>query len=478
MPHILLLFPTGWSVRNFARSDFLDTLVRQAEVTVVSTLADQDHFRAEMASKAAAFEPFPTPGQGTVENFIREFNKFSYFRHKDTVIARYFFDRSSLKGLPLKAKLYKYLLIDGSNLVGRFIPLSLLAATERRLWKMQYGLERERRLLKRLQPDLVISTMPLTHTLERPLLWAADDMGIPCACAVQSWDNLTTKGMFPVDFALCTVWSEHMRKVTLQEYPGLDPASVEATGAPQFDFCKNPDYLVSREAFCETIGADPARPLIVWAGVTPNLMPGEPDAVALLCEALRAGRLPGRPQLLLRPHPIGGGARFADVRSAYPELLFTESNDEDPHTLTRWSPTTQDIVMLVNTVAHADVNINMFSTMTLDSCIFDRPVVNIAFDEREPGQSSARLRRFYDFEYYQIVLETGAVRLAATLDELIRHTSVYLEDPALDRDNRARLVAIQCGTVDGQAARRTAEAMLRLVEGKGHRASARVVASP
>lgn len=429
-------------------------------MTLVSPLASNPEFRAEVESLGVRLEEFPLVVKGRVEPFTEEFVKCCYFRHKRTHVARYYLNRAESEGLPPRARLYKRLMIDGSALAAPLIPLRALAAFEKRLWLALHGLERERRLLERIQPDLVVSTMPLSHRLERPLLWAAADLGLRRACVVQSWDNLTTKGMFPVEFEMYLVWSEHMKAAALSEYPELPPERVVPCGAPQFDFYRDPRLILSREEFRGRIGADPARPLIVWTGVSPGLMPGEPRALALLCEALRAGRVRANPQLLLRPHPIGGGARFAAVREQYPEMLFTETNDEDPATLIRWSPTREDMVLQASTIAHADVNINMFSTMTIDSCIFDRPVVNTAFDEPAPGASSARLRRFYDFEYYRVVLEAGAARLATTLDEMVEHLNAYLENPALDREGRARLVETQCGRVDGESARRTAAIIL------------------
>jgi hypothetical protein len=413
-----------------------------------------------MESKGVAIEGFPIAKKGRIEPFIEEFNKYCYFRRKPSNISRFFLDSSEVHNRPIRARIYKRLLIDGSRLVGGFISLRALSAFEKAIWQVLHGLDVEKQLLSRLKPDLVVSTMPLSNRLERPLLWAAEDLNIRRACVVQSWDNLTTKGMFPVTFDLYIVWSEYMRMAALREFPYLDPQRVVATGVPQFDFYRYSDFVLPREDFFKRIGGDPTRPLIVWTGIAPGLMPGEPKAVALLCEELRARRVREDPQLLLRPHPIGGGARFAATLQQYPELLFTETNDKDPETLIHWSPTLDDLVLQVSTVAHADVNINGFSTMTLDSCILNRPVVNIAFDEREPGKSSARLRRFYDFEYYQIVLETGAVRLATTIDEMTKHLNAYIDNPDLDHQNRARLVEIQCGRVDGQSAVRTAASIL------------------
>jgi hypothetical protein len=48
------------------------------------------------------------------------------------------------------------------------------------------------------------------------------------------------------------------------------------------------------------------------------------------------------------------------------------------------------------------------------------------------------------------------VKVAWSPDELVRHVRSYLDDPAQDRDGRARVVREQCEFMDGLAAERVA----------------------
>ena len=291
---------------------------------------------------------------------------------------------------------------------------------------------------------------------------------------VTSWDNLTTKGRFPVAFSHYLVWSEHMRNELLTIFPSVDPQCVTVTGPPQFDFYAKPGLRWSREEFCRTVGADPARPVILWAGVSPNLMPNEPELVAAFCQAVREGRVTGNPQVLLRPHPIGGGARFAGMRRHHPDLLFTETNAHHPDLL-GWMPSLDEIALLVNSIAYCAVNINYNSTMTLDCCALDRPVVNIMYDKAPGSLASQQAIREAQPDHYRTILKAGAVRMATSLPDLIAHVNAYLADPTLEREGRAQALALQCGTLDGRSAVRAADAVLRLV-GRHAKASVSAVA--
>ena len=48
------------------------------------------------------------------------------------------------------------------------------------------------------------------------------------------------------------------------------------------------------------------------------------------------------------------------------------------------------------------------------------------------------------------------MKVAWSPDELVHHVRSYLDDPAQDRDGRARVVREQCEFIDGRAAERVA----------------------
>lgn len=182
-------------------------------------------------------------------------------------------------------------------------------------------------------------------------------------------------------------------------------------------------------------------------------VPQEPQTLERFIQALAANAFEVQPQILLRPHPIGGGARFQGARERHPDLLFTETNSDNPSSLGEWFPSLDDIKVQVNSIAHADVTINLWSTMTLDACALDRPVVNVAFEDT----------RGSPHDHYECVGELGSARVASNVDELVREVARYLEDPTLESQNRGRLLDLQCGRVDGRASVRAAERLLSLV---------------
>lgn len=459
-PRIAVLAATGRCLRDWLLSDFIPVLTQGAEVIIFTPQADV--LRKNLDIPSVSFEWMEARPLGHIQQNLAVTLQFAH-RYRHPTYMNQSKLSSSLSGWGWRSRLrIEILKVCARFLLKRF-KASWVEMFERAFLGLMGESRRLEEVLRQHRIDLVFSTLPLIAHYERSALWAAQRLGIPTVCAITSWDNLYGKGGFPVCFSHYLVWSEHMRHDLLAHYPDLQPDAVTIVGAPQFDFYLQPDMLQERAAFIRSIGGDPSRKLIVWSGVSPNQMPNEPAVVELLGAAARAGRLYGNPQILVRPHPIGGGARFAQLRKRYPEILFTETNATDTNYLIHWLPLREDAALLVNSIAHCDVNINHCSTMTLDACVLDQPVVNIAFDLESGSEMEADVRNCYLYDHYRSVLELGAVRLAYSLDELITHVNTYLANPALEREGRVKLLRLQCGEVDGRAAERAAKYLLRLV---------------
>lgn len=256
-----------------------------------------------------------------------------------------------------------------------------------------------------------------------------------------------------------------MRRELLRHYPDVSSERVHIVGTPQFDPYADPALLWTREEFFARVGADPSKPLICYSGGDHGTCPEDPEHVRILMELVRSGRIRRSPRVLVRPAPVDDGRRYDAVRRDFPEMIFAQP--AWVHTVAGdWSrviPLPEDVQFLANLTQHADLNINMASTMTLDFAIHAKPVVNIAFDLASPPPHGRPLWEFfYRFEHYRPVVELGAARFARSPDELADHVNAYLEDPSLDREGRRKLVELEVGVPLGQSSRRIVETLQRI----------------
>lgn len=295
-----------------------------------------------------------------------------------------------------------------------------------------------------------------------PVVLAAKSLRIPTATFIVSWDNLTSKGRIAAPFDHYLVWSDHMRRELLRYYPDVPYNAIHIVGTPQFDCYAWPEVKLSREQFFRSIGADPARKLICYSGGDVDTSPEDQDHVRILLEMIRNGEIGGNPQVALRPCPVDDGKRYESVRKQFPDLLYCAPKWTHPESgdWARCMPSFEDMKILANFTAHADLNVNLASTMTLDFSIHDRPVVNVAFNVGVCPPSKIPLwDHYYQWEHYKTVVSIGAARFAKSRAELAAHVNAYLADPALDRPARRRLVEVQVGTPIGSAGKRIAEAL-------------------
>jgi hypothetical protein len=287
-----------------------------------------------------------------------------------------------------------------------------------------------------------------------PAVLAARQMGIPTATFIFSWDNLTSKGRIISPFDHYLVWSPHMASELKRYYPDITEDRIHIVGSPQFDPYSDQKLLWSREEFFRQFGGDPSRPLICYSGGDAGTCPEDPDHAGVLMELIRAGRITGNPQVIVRPVPVDDGTRYARVRRKFPELIYAQPSwvHSSPGDWSRVIPSAHDIQFLANLTQHADVNVNLGSTMTLDFGLHDKPVVNIAFDIADPPVFGMPVWDFYYFfEHYKPVVELGAARPARSPEQLAQLVNAYLKDPSLDREGRKKLATMQVGAPLGEA---------------------------
>ena len=315
------------------------------------------------------------------------------------------------------------------------------------------------RLFETHDPVLVIAANPGLVFAEVPLLRTARRRGVRSLVIDASWDNFTNK-LLPVRQAdRLVVWNDLIKEQAITLH-GYRPEAIRVTGAPQFDPHFRPHVRTPRVEFFRRVGADPARKLVVLTTTPASLYPHHAHVLRALSAAIADGTL-GDAQVLVRLHP-------RDEVEAYREF------EKEPHVLVE-KPFRDSVAVadglaidvmpehqrhLGDTLHHADVVVNVASTISIEACIFDTPVVNIGFDGPEPAPYVRSAKRYYAFTHYANITARDAVRVAWTPGEMIDWIRRYLDDPSLDRAGRRQVVLDQCQFTDGQSAARVVAAVL------------------
>jgi hypothetical protein len=454
-----VLIADGGGVRNFLLGSFLHSVAAKGPVTVFHQIPED--FLPDPASVKAPIDwrPLVPPADTRVLLLLRNALSFAHMHWADTASMRYL----------LTLKFGGSWRTRGAMRAARFAGrLSASQRQIRRLDRLHARLvERSAevahyvRVFEEVKPSLLFCSNHRTLAAV-PAVLAARKLGIPTAAFIFSWDNLSSKGRIAAPFDYYLVWSELMQQELVRYYPDVPVERTFVVGSPQFDPYFDTSLLWSKEEFFRRIGADPSRPLICYSGGDTTIYPAEDQFVRVLLDLVRDGKIKGRPQVLLRPAPVDDGGRYDAVRAAHPELIYAPANwfHIDLGNWSRVVPSRDDVQFLVNLTEHADLNVNLASTMTLDFAIHDKPVVNVAFDPVLPPPLGVPLwDLYYKFEHYRPVVEFGAARFARSGDELAHHINTYLDDPTLDREGRRRFVQLEIDGTVGQAGARIADAL-------------------
>ncbi|MCA1605314.1 MAG: hypothetical protein LC775_07560, partial [Acidobacteria bacterium] len=320
--NLLLLVPDGVGVRNFILGDFLRHASDKGQVYAFYVFPENlVATHSNGLGSNVRWQPLAAYRDQPLSFTLRNALNHAQMHWADTQAMRY--NRS----LPVRGSWRTRAAVRTAQLVGRAAAsprgIKMLdrwhCSTVRRMPEV----ERYRRLFEEIKPSVLFCSHQRPPIILPPVL-AARSLGIPTATFIFSWDNLTSKGRISAPFDHYLVWSEHMRRELLRYYPDVSSEQIHIVGTPQFDPYANGKMLWPREEFFRRVGAHSARPLICYSGGDADTCPEDPEHVGVLLDLIRAGRIRGNPQILLRPMPVDDGSRYSDVRRNYPELIYLQ----------------------------------------------------------------------------------------------------------------------------------------------------------
>ena len=427
---IAITISFSFSIRYIIRTGLLEQIKTFAE-PVICIFWNQEDLIKELQDKG--FEVH------LIAESVKS-NEYANLRYKLDYWFRYFELKSYSKNFeprylekfkPLK-KVIKNRLREYFNVFKLYIPgyLFQLQSLEKKLLQTDTNYNEMIDLVQRLHIDAVFSVTPF-HTQEDVFLRAAKASNKKMITSILLFDNIVKRGWIPVNYDCYMVWNKYndaeLRRIYTEAIIQND-ANITIVGAPQFDFYKKEEYLLSREAWLQLVGLPITdRKIILYAGGPVSLFPQEPQFLQHIVEALENGLIKGNPIILFRCHPIDTIERWKKVilssEYVYFDLSWTGNSK-----LTYANITDQDIMKLCSTLHFTDIHVNVASTMTIDGSAYHKPQICPAYDELYPNELHA-LAGFYTQEHYSYTTKTGGITLAKNRKELIYCINDALQHP-------------------------------------------------
>lgn len=320
--------------------------------------------------------------------------------------------------------------------------------------------------LKEQKPDLLFFTHQRPPYVV-PLVVAAEKLGIKTGSFIFSWDNLASKGRMAATFNFYFVWSNLMKEELLHFYPNTDPGKVKVVGTPQFEPYVLNEYQIDKDHFFIRFNLNPDLRTLCFSCGDVSTSKNDPFYIETIAEAILNNSLETRVNFLVRTSPAEDPDRFKYLQEKYPFIKWNFPKWEiaridHPEPWSQRIPTTDDLVDLRMILENSDVGINMCSTMSLDFMQFDKPVINPVFGNPENGLYNDQ--RFLKYAHYRRVVESNAVVIAKTKEELIKSINNQLKNPEGRKLERRNLLKLQISKPLPGTGKRITEQLLNEIE--------------
>jgi hypothetical protein len=450
MKTILITVFHGHIARNILRTDVLEELKKEAKVVILCPAFKRDLYEKEFGTSSVTVVAAPEIHFSRIDQFFRSF--YYYFVNTNTVRIiqgeQFWITRRYFKWLYVRLLT---LLIGNLRILRNFI---------RSLDKFFVKDTLFTSIFDTYKPDLVFIPS-ITSDDEGLVLRQAVSRRIKTVGMVRSWDNIT------VNKGNIRVYPDHLLvhgqilKDDVVRYADMDPDKITVVGMSHFDYYWN-QARIPREEFFSQLGGDSSKKTIYFMPTGLSDLAQDKKTLAYLENAIRTDPRFRGAQLMLSSHPntpkpidYAAPETMVVALSAvfYPGGKFTDKEI-----------TKKDMELMASAIYHSDVVINYQGTTSIDAAAFDKPVINIAFDDYPNKPYLKSIRLHYDFDHYQPILKSGGVSVAHSLEEMLEIADMYLRHPEQHRENRRNMLLEQNGGyADGQASVRTASALLKMV---------------
>ncbi len=328
-----------------------------------------------------------------------------------------------------------------------FVDFLVLKYTSRKglqkiLAKM-YGLEKKSTLfnksliqLKAEQPDLVFCANQRPIAAVAPLL-AAQELGIPTATFIFSWDNLP-KATLIVKTDYYFVWSDFMKDELLKYAPYIKESQIKVTGTPQFEPHYNQSFYQDRTDFFKEHKLDEEKNYICFSGDDPTTSPNDEYYLEDVANAVREMNLDGANLgVVFRKCPVDFTGRYDSIVEKYTDVISVinplwEKKGKVWNTI---MPKKEDLELLTNTCLHTEMVFNVGSSTVFDFVIHNKPCAYLNYKTRKINDTNWTSEKIYNFIHFRSMPSKDAVMWVNSKDEIKKCISKTLEgdinlDPA------------------------------------------------
>lgn len=453
----------GVGFRNFILTDFIaEAKKRYKEVIILSCLPASVYENFSLNCEIVELEIFE-------ENFFTWFfRKFKEVTHLQKNVENNFGIYDNLQLIRTRSMTARGIATRFMYTISKWFQSEKLIQTYNELQQLSFSNHRLTKGYKKILVQHRISSLFFTHQRPpfiAPLIFVAKRKNIKTSAFIFSWDNLASKGRMAGNFDHYLVWSDLMKEDLLEFYPQVKRNMVKVVGTPQFEpyVLEKFGYEISK--LRQKFGLK-AKPYIFF---TCNDSSSENDGLYLdyLAGFIEKGELSKDVDLVVRTSPAEDALRFKWLRDKYPFIIWNEPDWKvrRSHHQELWSqrvPTVEDINDFKSLLKYCAFNINVLSTVTLDAFLFNKPVINPVFGNKENEMFDDQ--KFLKYRHLAELVKSDSSYIVNNEREFLNALNYLLNNLDTKEFQRATFIKQQIGKPLENTSRRIVNALAGLSE--------------
>ncbi len=458
-PGIALTVSSSLALRNVFQAGILDALSRDFRVVVLAsppirrTLARLGYDRR---AQVVEIEPGREPRRWAL---FRQLKKKLYMEGRGSATEQ-IWERFQRRPA--------YQVVGGAA-----VKAAVRLVSARRLYdwvdRLDLALNPDRRyvpVLREFRVEIFFATHATAYW-EECLLRNAMAAGLPLLYMVLSWDHLSSKVLLHGSLGKILVWNRRTRGELLETYPDYRPDQIEVTGIPQYDSYGDP-ATQSYADWCTGFGLDPARRTLLFSTMPQVRHNQQHVIIEDLLRAIVEGEVPADLQVLIKCHPFDNFEGYAALLGRYPVAL-RRTQLEPGQPIEEWVPSADEVRESRDCLRFCTMNINIFSTVTIEAAWFDRPIIHIGYDPGPVPPGRIPCREYYNLEHFRPIMDLDGSILVESREALLEAVRRYDREPGFKAEGRRRIVAAYIGAGLGGAAEQVGAAVRRFHAGLARR---------
>lgn len=438
---IAISISTGWAVRNFFQTGIIEKWKSSFKILIITTPSIHSNLIKQGYGEGILFEIVEDSAEPVLWRLFRQIKKKLYMESR----------KSSTEAIWAKYVSRPFY----QKIGGYIIPCFLKFVEANRLLDIVESIDfaiNNRTEIDRIfhhhEPVIFFATHASTY-FEESLLHSAVAADTPSVFMVLSWDHLSSKVVLSSKYRSVYVWNKITKDEILHTCPAYSNDSVHVVGVPQYDvYAEKPALNYSQ--WCQKYGLNPEKKTILFSTM-PQVRHEQQHIILehLLQHISENEQLDTRYQVLIKCHPFDNEGKYEYLIERYKVGICRSTLSVGlSHAL--WFPSFEEMVVGRDALYYSDININIFSTVTLEASYFDKPIIHIAFDP-ELVENRIPCKEYYQFEHFKKITEMKASIMVYSFSELYSAIEKYSLQPEHKCDERRNLVKEYFSVPSGSA---------------------------